>query len=108
MHNAYIQVVADLGLIGLGLFLFMLASLGRDSSNVLNHVPRPAPEGAQLWFMAWVLVLVVIWKNDNPIYGGQADTVIPVLFVGAIGGLARTLARQTRSSRRAAQAAADG
>jgi O-antigen ligase len=108
VHNAYIQVAADLGLIGVGLFLYMLASLGRGINNVLKRVPRAAPERAQLWFMAWGLVLVLIWKNDNPIYGGQPETVIPVLFVGAIGGLAATLARQARSSRGAAQAAADG
>jgi O-antigen ligase len=96
VHNAYIQVVADLGLIGLGLFLLMLASLGRDINNVVKRVPRAAPERAQLWCMAWGLVLVLIWKNDNPIYGGQAETVIPVLFVGAIGGLAGTLARRAR------------
>ena len=107
VHNAYIQVAADLGLIGLGLFLLMLASLGRDIFNVLKRVPRAAREHARLWFMAWGLVLVLIWKNDNPIYGGQADTVIPVLFVGAIGGLAGALARKARASS-AAQAAADG
>jgi O-antigen ligase len=107
VHNAYIQVAADLGLIGLGLFLLMLASLGRDIFNVLKRVPRAAPERAQLWFMAWGLVLVLIWKNDNPIYGGQADTAIPVLFVGAIGGLAGALARQARSIP-ASRPAADG
>jgi O-antigen ligase len=96
VHNAYIQVAADLGLIGLGLFLFMLVSLGRGINDVLKRVPRAAPERAQLWFMAWGLVLVLIWKNDNPIYGGQAETVVPVLFVGAIAGLAATLARQAR------------
>jgi O-antigen ligase len=94
VHNAYIQVAADLGLIGLGLFLCMLASLGRDINNVLKRVPRAAPERAQLWFMAWGLVLVVIWTNDNPIYGGQAETVIPAVSVGAIGGLAGMRARQ--------------
>jgi O-antigen ligase len=108
VHNAYIQVAADLGLIGVGLFLFMLASLGRDINNVLKRVPRAAPERAPLWFMAWGLALVLIWKNDNPIYGGQAETVIPFLFVGAISGLAGTLARQASSHRGAAQAAADG
>lgn len=105
VHNAYVQVAADLGLIGLGLFLFMLVSLGRGVNNVLKRVPRAAPERAQLWFMAWGLVLVLIWKNDNPVYGGQAETVIPALFVGAIAGVAGTLASQARASRGVAQAA---
>jgi len=108
VHNAYIQVAADLGLIGLGLFLFMLASLGRGIGKVLKRVPRAAPERAQLWFMAWGLVLVLIWKNDNPLYGGQSETVIPALLVGAIAGLAGTLGRKAHSSRGAARAAVDG
>jgi O-antigen ligase len=102
VHNAYIQVAAELGLIGLGLLLLMLASLGRDINNVLKRVPRAAPEHAPLWFLAWGLVLVLIWKNDNPIYGGQADTLIPVVLVGAIAGLARTLDRPASRGRRGA------
>jgi O-antigen ligase len=106
VHNTYVQVAADLGLIGLGLFLFMLGSLGLGIKHVLHRVPRAAPERAQLWFMAWALVLVLIWKNDNPLYGGQSETVIAAVFVGAIGGLAGALARQARSIRGATDAAA--
>jgi O-antigen ligase len=88
VHNAYVQVAADLGLVGFGIFLFMLGSLGRGITEILKRVPRATPERSQLWFMAWGLVLVVIWWNDNPLYGGQSETVLPALFVGAIGGLA--------------------
>jgi O-antigen ligase len=99
VHNAYIQVAAELGFIGLGLLLLLLVSLGRDISGVLKRVARAAPERAPLWFMTWGLVLVLIWKNDNPIYGGQADTLIPVVFVGAIAGLGLTVTRGGRDSR---------
>ena len=37
--------------------------------------------------LTWGLVVVVLWWNDNPIFGGQPETVIPAIFVGAIGGL---------------------
>jgi len=40
-----------------------------------------------LWFMAWGLVLVAVWLNDNPLYGGQPEPVIPALLVGAIAAL---------------------
>jgi O-antigen ligase len=98
VHNAYVQVAADLGLIGLGLLLYMLVSLGRGIKYVLELVPRATPERAQLWFMAWGLVLVVVWWNDNPLYGGQSETVIPALFVGAIGGLGGALAEKRARS----------
>jgi O-Antigen ligase len=100
VHNTYIQVAADLGLIGLGLFLFMIVSLGRGINRVLKGVSRAAPEHAVLWFMAWGLILVLIWKNDNPLYGGQSETVIPALFVGAIAGLGRVLALKHSGSER--------
>ena len=77
VHNAYVQVAADLGLVGLGVFLFMLCSIGRGISRILKRVPAAAPERIQLWAMAWGLVLIVIWWNDNPLYGGQSETVIP-------------------------------
>ena len=76
----------------------MLVSLGRGIKDVLELVPRATPERAQLWFMAWGLVLVVVWWNDNPLYGGQSETVIPALFVGAIGGLAGALAEKRARS----------
>lgn len=96
VHNAYVQVMADLGAIGLGLFLFMLASVGLGVRRVLQAVPRGSPEHRQLWFMAWGLVLILVWLNDNPLYGAQPETVYPALFIGAIAGLAGPLAGAQR------------
>jgi O-antigen ligase len=90
VHNAYIQVAADLGLIGLGLLILMFASLARDIRAAVKPVRRRTHEWAQLWVMAWGLLLIAIWWNDNPIYGGQTETVIPALLVGAIAGLSRS------------------
>jgi O-antigen ligase len=89
VHNAYVQVAADLGLIGLGLLIVMFVSLGRDINGVLRRTERRTPEWDQLWFLAWGLVLIVVWWNDNPIYGGQTETVVPAFFIGAIAGLSR-------------------
>jgi O-antigen ligase len=88
VHNAYVQVAADLGLVGLGLLAWVFVSLGRGITRVLAQVRRGTPEWAQLWFLAWGLVLIVVWWNDNPLYGAQPETVLPALFVGAIAGVA--------------------
>jgi O-antigen ligase len=87
VHNAYVQVAADLGLVGLGLLAWVFVSLGRDIRRVLRRVGTRAPERRQLWFLAWGLVLIVVWWNDNPLFGGQSETVLPALFVGAIAGV---------------------
>ena len=39
--------------------------------------------------MSLGLLLVLIWSNDNPLFGGEVDTVIPALFVGALAAIAR-------------------
>jgi hypothetical protein len=91
VHNTYVQVPADLGLIGLGLFLVMIWSLGRDISRVAGRAPRDTREWVQLRFLGWALVLILVWMNDNPIFGGQAETVTSALFVGAIAGLGVTM-----------------
>jgi O-antigen ligase len=89
VHNAYVQVVAELGLIGLGLLLFVFVSLARGIRLALERAPRGTPERAQLWFLAWAVVLILIWWNDNPIFGGQQETVVLAVFVGAIAGVGR-------------------
>jgi O-antigen ligase len=87
VHNAYIQIAADLGLIGLALLAIVFVSLARQITAVLDRATRRDRAWPQLWFLTWGLVLIVIWWNDNPIFGGQAETVIPALFVGAVAGL---------------------
>jgi O-antigen ligase len=91
VHNAYIQVAADLGLLGLGLLAFVFVSVGRQIRRILAGVKRRGPTWTQLWSLTWGLVLVVVWWNDNPIFGGQPETVIPAVFLGAIAGLSRAL-----------------
>jgi O-antigen ligase len=91
VHNAYVQILADLGVIGLGLLLVMVVSLARSIMAALERVRRGTPEWAQLGCLAWGLVLILVWWNDNPLYGGQTESVTPALFVGAIAGLARGL-----------------
>jgi O-antigen ligase len=98
VHNAYVQVLADLGVIGLGLLLAMIVSLARSIVAVLGRVRRGTREWTQLWCLAWGLVLILVWWNDNPLYGGQTESVTPALFVGAIAGLAQGLRGGARMS----------
>jgi O-antigen ligase len=91
VHNGYVQVAADAGLIGAGLLVLVFVSLGRQIAGILRRIRRRSPEWAQLSFLAWAVVLIVVWWNDNPIYGGQVETVAPAVFVGAIAGLGRAV-----------------
>jgi hypothetical protein len=91
VHNAYVQVPAELGLIGAAIFVSMIWSLGRGVRQVVRRARRGTVERHQLWFLGSALVLVLVWMNDNPMFGAQTETVIPALFVGAIAALGSTI-----------------
>jgi hypothetical protein len=89
VHNTYIQILADLGLIGFGLFVGLIITLGVRTRALLRRLGR----GHELWPAALVsalgLLLAVVWYNDNPLYGGQPETVLPALFVGILIAIAQ-------------------
>jgi hypothetical protein len=87
VHNTYVQVAADLGFIGLALLIVVLWTLGRDIARLIAQVPPKTELWRLLWFLAWGIVLVLIWLNDNPLFGGQAETVVLAVLVGAVAGL---------------------
>jgi O-antigen ligase len=88
VHNAYVQILADLGLVGFALFAAALASLGLGIARVLRRV-----RDRELWPQAWCaclgLVLILLWLNDNPLYGGQVETLLLALLVGIVAAIGR-------------------
>jgi O-antigen ligase len=92
VHNTYIQILADLGLIGFCLFLALIVTVGAHIRRLLRRLGR----GHELWPQAWVmtlgLVLVLVWLNDNPLYGGQPETVLTALLVGSLAAISRIAA----------------
>lgn len=93
VHNSYLQILAEFGLIGLVALVALLASVCRGMARVLRKVPRGDP----LWPVAWSLVLLfvleLVYFNDTPLYGGQVETVLVALVVGcmvAVGKIVKT------------------
>jgi hypothetical protein len=39
--------------------------------------------------LALALVLILLWLNDNPLYGGQVETITLALLLGTLAALAR-------------------
>jgi O-antigen ligase len=97
VHNTYIQILADLGIVGMGLFLAMLFSIGRGTRRLLKRL-KP---GDPLWDMAWVatlgLILTLVWLNDNPLYGGQIETILVALLIGCLAAIDRIAPRAPAS-----------
>jgi O-antigen ligase len=89
VHNTYVQIAAELGLIGLALLAFVLWTFGKDVRRALRNLDHRGAVRRALWFLAWAVVLVLIWLNDNPLFGGHPETVLLAVLVAAIAGLGR-------------------
>lgn len=87
VHNTYVQIAAELGLVGLALLGLVLYSLARDIRRLVRRLPPATMARRQVWYLGWGLVLILVWLNDNPLYGGQPETVALAAFVGAVAGL---------------------
>lgn len=82
-HNAFIQILAELGLVGFVLFAIAVVHSGVAIRRVVSRT-----EGSAWWplarFFALSALLVLIWWNDNPIFGGQTETVALAFWLGSL------------------------
>ena len=89
VHNLYIQTLAEAGIIG---FIVLMGAFAVTFGRIRSLVRRL--EGDQ-WayqtarFLALSLLLMVIWLNENSLFGGQLPTNLIVLVIGLAGALAR-------------------
>jgi O-antigen ligase len=88
VHNTYVQLLAELGVIGMLFFLLALWAVGRRVVELLRRLPQ----GSELWrsarFLALAAVAVLVWLNDNPLYGGQPETILLAVTIGTLAAIA--------------------
>jgi O-antigen ligase len=89
VHNTYVQILADLGLIGFALLVALIVTVALRVRELLRRLGRKHELWPQAWTMSLGLLLALIWCNDNPLFGGQVDTVVPALFIGTLAAIAR-------------------
>jgi O-antigen ligase len=87
-HNAYIQVLAELGIVGFAAFVLVAVRLAGRVRRLLRRV-RGAPLEARTLELVISAALVVVWFNQNPIFGGQIETQGLSLFLGCLGVVGR-------------------
>jgi O-antigen ligase len=84
VHNAYVQIVAEAGLLGVLTFLLLLFAVLRSLRPVLRAL-RAHPELLVCTRCALLLlVAIMIWWNDNALYGAQPETVLAATFLGCL------------------------
>lgn len=88
LHNVYVQVLAEAGVAGLVALLWLVAGMFKGVRTVLRRLQDRwlADVGG---FLALALVFILVWWNDNALYGGQVETIMIFVFLGLVGAIAQ-------------------
>jgi putative inorganic carbon (hco3(-)) transporter len=60
-HNMYAEVLIELGLVGLGIFISFLVAIGRCIADCRRFLARAPPSGAGYAFMQWLTSALRVW-----------------------------------------------
>jgi O-antigen ligase len=83
VHDAYVQIAAESGLVGIIAFVLMVLVMGRRIHGLRRRDLDPEHARLLRWAVL-LLVVIMIWWNDNPLYGGHAETVLAALALGIL------------------------
>jgi len=81
--NAYVQVAAEEGLIGLVTLVAVALVIRRRVRSVREQTTDPTILATLRW-ATLVLIVVLIWWNDNPLYGAHPETLLAALALGTL------------------------
>lgn len=94
VHNAYIQVLAELGILGALAFLYVVAMIVKFSWKVLESTKGQgsAESMARLSFLG--IVYVLIWLNTNGLFGGLPEQALLWFFFGSLIAISKIAGRR--------------
>jgi O-antigen ligase len=84
VHNAYVQTAAEEGLVGLAVLLLVASTVGSRLRTVRRSL-ADIGERADFQWACCMLAAVLIWWNDNPLFGAQPETVTAAVAIGVLG-----------------------
>jgi O-antigen ligase len=87
VHNAYVQIATEAGLLGIVGFLIFLVALIRGIRTLLRRLAADPRRYACARCAVAVLVVVAIWLNDNALYGAQPELVLAATMIGLLAAM---------------------
>jgi O-antigen ligase len=89
LHNMYIQFLAELGVIGFVLFIWVCFRTGKSVARILKNIPAESPYKGYAQFYALGLIYLLIWWNNSTLFGGQVETILAFTFLALLANLAQ-------------------
>lgn len=87
VHNLYVQVASELGVVGLLLVLWLAVGIVRVNRAASRDKTGEQGVSVESHFLRWSLLFVAIWWNTNALYGGQTESLLFFSFLGAVTAL---------------------
>jgi O-antigen ligase len=94
VHNAYIQILAEAGVMGFVTFVALGLAAAAGIRSLLRRVIHDPGVFAYTRCALVLLVGVLVWWNDNAFYGAQPETVLAATMLGALAAVPLGLPRQ--------------
>lgn len=86
VHNAYVQVLAETGLIGTAVLVVALVAVSRRGRKLLSELSGAEQVAGRA--IAISIIACLVWLNDNPIFGSQPETITLSIMLGLLASMA--------------------
>jgi O-antigen ligase len=84
LHNMYLQILAELGIIGFLLFTYGIARVAKMLITLTNKISAKSQLKQHAMFCAIGLVYLLIWWNSRVLFGGHIESILAVSFLSII------------------------
>ena len=85
----YIQFLAELGVIGFALFVWVCFRTGKSVARIVKNIPADSPYRVWAQFYALGLIYLLVWWNNSTLFGGQIETILAFTFLAVLVNMAQ-------------------
>jgi O-antigen ligase len=93
LHNLYLEIAVELGLIGLSAFVVLAIAIARAAALAIAK-----RQDACAVYYAYALLTLMIWWNSSALWGGQVETFLVFAATGAVCAMGTATERPQRAA----------